>query len=137
MGQQQLLLLVLGMFVVGVGVYFGIYMLENKTRQLHSDLLMSYALQVSSQATIWRAKETPYLGGGGSYENLNIDGMEVLALDEDWPPGYVRITHASKDSLVITAISKHYSDVGVRVHVSGVHIVQTSLSFNGEITFPQ
>ena len=137
MGQQQLLLLVLGMFVVGVGVYFGIYMLENKTRQLHSDLLMSYALQVSSQATIWRAKETPYLGGGGSYENLNIDGMEVLALAEDWPPGYVRITHASKDSLVIAAISKHYSDVGVRVHVSGVHIVQTSLSFNGEITFPQ
>ena len=125
------------MFVVGIGVYFGIHMLETKTRQLHSDLLVSYALQVSSQATIWRSKESHYIGGGGSYEDLNIDGMEVLALDEDWPPGYVKITYASKDSLVITAISKHYQDVGVRVHVSGVHIVQTNISFNGEIRFPE
>ena len=136
MGQQQVLLLVLGMFIVGVGVYFAIYLLEGKTRQLHSDLLVSYAIQVSSQATIWRSRETPFLGGGGSYEDLNIDGMEVLALDEDWPPGFVRITYASKDSLVITAISNHYQEVGVRVHISGVHIVQTKLSFDGDIRFP-
>ena len=125
------------MFIVGIGVYFAIYLLEGKTRQLHSDLLVSYAIQVSAQATIWRSRETPYLGGGGSYEDLNIDGMVVLALDEEWPPGVVRITYASKDSLVITAISNHYMEVGVRVHVSGIHIVQTKLSFEGEIQFPE
>jgi hypothetical protein len=137
MGQQQLLLLVLGMFIVGMAVYFGIFLLEDKTRRLHADLLTSYAIQVSSQATIWRSKESPYLGGGGSYEDLNIDGMEVLALSEDWPPGLVRITYASEDSLVITAISKYYADVGVRVHVSDVHIVQTNIAFDGSITFPE
>ena len=125
------------MFIVGVAVYFGIHLLEGKTRQLHADLLSSYAIQVSSQATIWRMKESQYLGGGESYEDLNIDGMEVLALDEDWPPGVVRITYASRDSLVITAISDHYEEVGVRVHISGVHIVQTSVSFDGSITFPE
>ena len=125
------------MFIVGVAVYFGIHLLEGKTRQLHADLLSSYAIQVSSQATIWRMKESQYLGGGESYEDLNIDGMEVLALDEDWPPGVVRITYASQDSLVITAISNHYEEVGVRVHISGVHIVQTSVSFDGSITFPE
>jgi len=125
------------MFIVGIGVYFGIYLLEGKTRQLHADLLTSYAVQVSSQATIWRSKESPFIGGGGSYEDLNIDGMEVLALDEEWPPGVVRITYASQDSLVITAISNHYAEVGVRVHVSGLHIVQTSISFDGDITFPE
>ena len=123
------------MFIVGVAVYFGIHLLENKTRQLHADLLSSYAIQVSSQATIWRMKESQYLGGGESYANLNIDGMDVLALDEDWPPGVVKITYASQDSLVITAISNHYEEVGVRVHISGVHIVQTSVSFDGAITF--
>ena len=125
------------MFIVGVAVYFGIHLLENKTRQLHADLLSSYAIQVSSQATIWRMKESQYLGGGESYADLNIDGMEVLALDEDWPAGVVRITYASRDSLVITAISDHYEEVGVRVHISGVHIVQTSVSFDGSITFPE
>ena len=125
------------MFIVGVAVYFGIHLLEHKTRQLHADLLSSYAIQVSSQATIWRMKESQYLGGGESYANLNIDGMEVLALDEDWPPGVVRITYASQDSLVITAISNHYAEVGVRVHISGVHIVQTSVSFDGAIRFPE
>ncbi len=135
MGQQQALLLVLAIIIVGVGVFFGIDIMNTKTRQLHADLLMSYAVQVSSQATIWRSKESPFLGGGGSYENLSIDGMKVLALDEEWPPGVVRITFASKDSLVITAMSSHFDDIGVRVHIAGVHIVKTRVSFDGAITF--
>ena len=135
MGQQQVLLLVFGMFIVGIAVYMGIGILESKTRQIHADLLVSYAVQVSSQATAWRTKETQVLGGGRDYSELNIDGMEVLALDEDWPPGMVKITHASTDSLVITGISNHYDDVGVRVHVSGIHIVQTYVAFDGSITF--
>lgn len=137
MGQQQVLFIVLGMFIVSIAVFMGIRLLEDKTRQLHADLLMSYAVQVSSQATIWRSKETPFLGGGGSYEDLSIDGMEILALAENWPPGVVKITHASKDSLVITAVSNQYEEVGVRVHISGVHIVRTSVAFDGSITFPQ
>ncbi len=124
------------MIIVGVAVYFGIYLLEDKTRRLHADLLTSYAVQVTSQATIWRTKESPFIGGGGSYENLNIDGMAVLALTEDWPPGLVRITFANQDSLVITAISKYYREVGVRVHVSDIHIVQTNIAFDGSIRFP-
>lgn len=135
MGQQQVLFIVLGMFIVSIAVYMGIRLLEDKTRQLHADLLMSYAVQVSSQATIWRSKETPFLGGGGSYEDLSIDGMEVLALAEHWPPGVVKITHASKDSLVITAVSNQYAEVGVRIHISGVHIVQTNVAFDGSIFF--
>lgn len=135
MGQQQVLLLVFGMFVVGIAIYMGIDILESKTRQIHADLLMSYAVQVSSQATAWRTKETQLIGGGQDYSELNIDGMEVLALDEDWPPGMVKITYASADSLVITAVSNHYDDVGVRVHVSGIHIVRTSVAFDGTITF--
>lgn len=135
MGQQQVLLLVFGTFVVGIAVYMGIDILETKTRQIHADLLMSYAVQVSSQATVWRTKETQLIGGGRDYSELNIDGMEVLALHEDWPPGVVKITHASRDSLIITGISNHYDDVGVRVHVSGVNIVQTSVAFDGTITF--
>ena len=135
MGQQQVLLLVFGMFVVGIAVYMGIDILENKTRQIHADLLMSYTAQVSSQAIVWRTKETQLIGGGRDYSELNIDGMEVLALDEDWPPGMVKITYASRDSLVITAVSNHYDDVGVRMHVSGVHIVRTSVAFDGTITF--
>ena len=135
MGQQQLLLLVLGTFIVGIAVFMGIDILESKTRQIHADLLMSYAVQVSSQATVWRTKETQLIGGGLSYEELNIDGMEMLALDEDWPPGVVKITHASTDSLVIVGVSNHYDDVGVRVHVSGVHIVRTYVAFDGSITF--
>ena len=137
MGQQQMLLLVFGMFIVGMAVFYGIDLLENRTRRLHADLLMSYAVQVSSQATIWRSKESPFLGGGGSYENLNIDGMDLLALDEEWPPGVVKITYASRDSLVITAVSNHYAEVGVRVHVSGIHIKRTYTAFDGSISFPQ
>ncbi|MFQ5568632.1 MAG: hypothetical protein ACE5G0_03090 [Rhodothermales bacterium] len=135
MGQQQILVLVLGIALVGLAVYTGAEVFMRSKRQQHADLLVSHAVYVASEATTWRSK-SPFLGGGDSYVNLETNGMRKLALADTRPPGIVRITFASRDSLEVTAVSDYYDDIGVRVHVSGATIVKTSVSYNGNITFP-
>ncbi len=62
MGQQQLLLLVLGMIVVGVAVVVGIGTFDRVRTQANADALITESLRIASDIQIWALK--PGMSGG-------------------------------------------------------------------------
>ncbi len=136
MGQQQVLLLVLTIVIVSIAVYIGINFFGDMMRQRHVDLLVNHAVHIASEATTWRSKSTPFLGGGGSYSDLGTDGMEQLLMSEDRLPGTFRITLASGDDLEVTGVSDDFPEIGVRVVVEETDIVDTIIAYDGSISLP-
>ncbi|MEM6785681.1 MAG: hypothetical protein AAF624_18320 [Bacteroidota bacterium] len=86
MGQQQLLLLVLGIVIVGLAVVTGIQAFQENQRKTRQDTTMAYIAEIASKAQLW--KKTPVALGGGdngdpddfmgiSFEKLGYAGSEV------------------------------------------------------------
>jgi hypothetical protein len=70
MGQQQLLLIVLGALIVGIAVYGGLRMMDDINQSNDRDQLMSQMQYIVGEARKFAAKPT-YLGGGeGSLTNF-------------------------------------------------------------------
>ncbi len=136
MGQQQILLLVLGIVIVSIAVYTGIAFFGEMLKQRHVDLLVNHAVHVASEAVTWRIKGTPFLGGGDSYSDLGTDGMAKLLMAPDRVPGTFQITKAIGDDLEVTGVSNDFPEVGVRVVVEEQDIVDTIIAYDGSITLP-
>ena len=136
MGQQQILILVLTIVIVSIAVYIGIDLVDTSVRGKHVDLLVNHTVMVASEAVVWRTKGTPFLGGGGSYSDLDTEGMNQLLMEENRLPGTVQITRATADELEVTAVSDYYPELGVLTRVEGTEIVNTEISYDGSITLP-
>ena len=134
MGQQQLLLIVLGIVIVGVAVVAGIEAAEISFKQHDADALVTRCLHIAQDAVYWKAKADPFEGGNASYEGLSVGGFEKLFLGEETESGAFKIVSATADSLIIIAVSKRFPSLGVRVRVAGEEIVDTDVDYNGGIT---
>lgn len=134
MGQQQLLLLVMGIVIVGFAVMAAFTMGESTMRQSTVDNLVDRNLSIATEAVFWKQKRDPYNGGNASYEGLASDGMQKLFLGEETVVGFFKITGASTDNLEITAVSLRYPELGVRTFVDGYEIVATDIAYDGTIT---
>lgn len=124
MGQQQLLLLVLGIVIVGLAVVVGIQAFSENQKKANADALVNDAIRIASDAQAWKLKPTAFGGGadatkwngltfaqlgyeaasGGGYENLN--GTFSLSGNDQTGP------------LVITAFNSGTSNT-VKVGVYG------------------
>ena len=62
MGQQQLLLLVLGAIVVGLAVIVGIYAFSRNQAKANADAMVNEALRIASDVQAWAIK--PGMAGG-------------------------------------------------------------------------
>jgi hypothetical protein len=63
MGQQQLLLIVLGVLIVGMSIYGGVRIMNDFNQDNDRDQLISQMLSIVSEARKFAARPT-YLGGG-------------------------------------------------------------------------
>ncbi len=135
MGQQQLLLLVLSIVVVSIAVYIGIDMFGKSAQQNHMDSLVGYAVDVASDAIQWREKQSPYLGGGGSFLELNpgTEDLERFLISTNRPPGVLAVDERTENTLVLVGISSSYPEIGVRLRVERFDIVSTEVYQNNEI----
>ena len=79
MGQQQLLLLVLGVVLVGLAVVVGIQAFEENTRKAEFDRLTVEAHRLAATAYAW--KQTPQAMGGGEgvpfYSTITLDRLGI------------------------------------------------------------
>jgi hypothetical protein len=66
-GQQQLLLIVLGVIIVGVAVVVGINIYQANERKAILDSLTTTTLQLATQLMEYYKKPATFGGGGGSY----------------------------------------------------------------------
>lgn len=66
MGQQQLLLLVLGIVIVGLAVVVGIQAFGENQKKTNADALANDGIRIASDAQAWMMKATAFGGGGNS-----------------------------------------------------------------------
>ena len=67
MGQQQLLLIILGVIVVGIAIAVGISMFSSASVQSNKDALINDMNALAADAYQFRIRPTTMGGGGGSY----------------------------------------------------------------------
>ncbi|MDX1418969.1 MAG: hypothetical protein R3181_03285 [Rubricoccaceae bacterium] len=79
MGQQQLLLLVLGIVIVGLAVVVGIQAFGENQKKSNADALVNDAVRIASDAQAWVLKPSAFGGGEGDFSSLDFDDIGYTA----------------------------------------------------------
>lgn len=148
MGQQQLLLLVLGIVIVGLAVVVGIQAFSENQKKANADALVMTAMRIASDAQSWLRKPSQF--GGASLDTngdrrTNFSGLstEISLQGLGYPVngssqysdvnGRYEIT-VNGNNLVISAGSATTSGAGdnnlVCVTVAGVLVEDISTDIN-------
>lgn len=136
MGQQQLLLLVIGVVIVGFATMAAFYMLDNSFKKDEADGLLDRTLAISTQAVSWKSRNDPFAGGNQSYARLAADGadpMEMLSLIDRNVRGTFRIVVVDNETIQVIGESERYPDIGVCTLVEGYKIERSFVRFDGNI----
>jgi hypothetical protein len=137
MGQQQLLLLVIGVIVVALGVLLGIQLFGERFRAEQADNLLNRNVHIAQEAINWRGRAQVFAGGGGGgFDPLAIDGLARLGFEVDDPNGTYAIATASGTTLEIVGVSTRFDGVGAYVRINGNVIDSTAVAFDGTIALP-
>lgn len=96
MGQQQLLLIVLGVIIVGIAVMLGIYLFREQSVENKRDVVMNESLNIGSLALQYFKKARTF--GGGQYTFV---GWQV-PVDLDTTSNGVYTAVVSPTQVVIT-----------------------------------
>lgn len=75
MGQQQLLLIVLGAIIVGIAVVVGINMMGSAADQANIDAVRQDVMHLASSAQQWYQKPVMMGGGGREYSGLDFNSI--------------------------------------------------------------
>ena len=74
MGQQQLLLIVLGIIVVGIAIAISIQLFRQNAIDSKRDILMNESANIASIAIGYYKRPVPFGGGGKSFIGLDVPG---------------------------------------------------------------
>jgi hypothetical protein len=77
MGQQQLLLIILGVIIVGIAVAVGITMFQDNAISANKDAVINDLVQLAAKAQQHYRKPTSLGGGGNSYTGIDSAGSLV------------------------------------------------------------
>ena len=75
MGQQQLLLLVLGIVIVGLAVVVGIQAFGENQKKANSDAIVNDGVRIASDAQAWVLKPNAFGGGNGIPTNATLAAL--------------------------------------------------------------
>ncbi len=133
MGQQQLLLLVLAVVLVGIAVVASWPFINRAVQQDDSDGLLDRAMSIATYAVQWKSTMDPFNGGNASYAALKEGGVARLSMDAENARGFFAITDATDETLEITGVSRRYPKNGVRVWVRQYAIDSSRVVYDGSI----
>ncbi|MFZ1292464.1 MAG: hypothetical protein WAR79_20405 [Melioribacteraceae bacterium] len=102
MGQQQLLLIVLGVIIVGIAVVVGINVFTASSKNANRDAVIADLTTLAAMAQQYYRKPTAMGGGGNSFVNWDVPSSLVRTanMSED-----VTIDAQTQDGLTLTATS--------------------------------
>ena len=113
MGQQQLLLIVLSVIIVGIAVVVGINMFGASAASANLEAVTNDLLNLSAMAQQYYVKPASMGGGGNSFTGLtaNEAGIKILTSKPGNDNGVYTITTAGTDSnVVIQGVGKQDGD---------------------------
>jgi len=132
MGQQQLLLLTMGIVIAALAVITGIVAFQEKMKQSEMNHIIDRNLHIASSAAFWKTKRDPFAGGNASYEGLGENGLARLNLEPETHHAIYEITDATRTRVIITGVSTRFPDIGARTYVTQYSVDSTEVSFIGE-----
>ena len=98
MGQQQILLIVLGIIVVGIAVILGITLFKTSAVEAKRDNMMNEAFNLASMAQQYYQRPKSLMGGGREFTSWEIPG----ALTVTASGRYEALVEA--DQIIITGV---------------------------------
>lgn len=128
MGQQQLLLLVLGIVIVGLAVVVGIQAFSENSKKANMDNLVLEAMDIATSAQTWMLKPSIYGGGNNSclttcdwssvtFTNLGLNATSGVYSTLN---GEVELDGSAGTELVVTATNTSNNNQVV-ITVSGTN----------------
>jgi hypothetical protein len=75
MGQQQILLLVVGIVIVAIATVVGLSAFGENRRKAAADELVTVGTRVASEATAWVLRHPTFGGGGNDPSGLSFDAL--------------------------------------------------------------
>lgn len=75
MGQQQLLLLVLGIVIVGLAVVVGIQAFGENQKKANADAIVNDVIRIASDAQAWSLKPKAFGGGDGAFTGVTFEKL--------------------------------------------------------------
>lgn len=131
MGQQQLLLIILGAIIVAIAVVVGLNLMSSASNQANLDAVRQDLLTIASSAQGWYGKPTMMEGGGNTFnagDNNGIDFGEISfpadsidATQGQWAEnqnGRYTINSVSQDSFVVDAVPSSDATVTIRATIT-------------------
>lgn len=119
MGQQQLLLLVLGIVVVGIAIVIGVNAYSENNISANFDALLQDAMRIATDAQTWKTKPELFAGSPDSTKPDTDDFLGVNFAQMSYTGALV-----SEASLCYSNINGQY---GMIPTVTGLTIVATSV----------
>lgn len=107
MGQQQLLLLVLGIVVVALAITSGFFIFEENIKKSNAEALVSDAINVATAAQAWKVRPPTFGGQPGSPRNNPMDfsgfSFPSISLESPHvtPNGVFTITADSRGLVIV------------------------------------
>lgn len=121
MGQQQLLLIVLGVIIVGISVVLGIALFQNSSVENKRDVVINESVNIASLALQYYKKAKVF--GGGQYSFYGWDIPDNLRQTSNGQYSAL----VSEDSVIITGIGNEFVSSGTLIKVettvskAGIH----------------
>ena len=145
MGQQQLLLIVLGVIIVGIAIAVGISMFKSNAQSSNRDQVINDLNNLAAKAQQYYRKPTSMAGGGQSFylfgvgsglsatDTVNANGSYYFGPDSTTAASGVRtqITTANEQNLYIYGVG---TEAGNSASVAGgkvaaiVHVTQNGVT---------
>jgi hypothetical protein len=100
MGQQQLLLIILGVIIVGIAIAVGLSLFSAQSIQANKDAIINDLNNIAAHAYQFKIRPSSMGGGQGSYSGYSIPSK--MASNEN--AGYT-VTSATATTVAITATS--------------------------------
>lgn len=114
MGQQQLLLIILGVIVVGIAIAVGISMFSSGSVQSNKDAIVNDLNNLAANAYQHKIRPSSMGGGAGVYDNSKSGtAWSVPAKLDTTENGYYTASSVGANSVTLVATSASYTGATV------------------------
>jgi len=117
MGQQQLLLIILGVIIVGVAIAVGISMFSGQSVASNRDAIITDLATLGADAYQFKIRPSSMGGGNGTFAGYAISTTGALGSSN--PNATYAVTTQTATQLVLTATSKQVNGATVTVTYDG------------------
>jgi Tfp pilus assembly protein PilE len=131
MGQQQLLLIILGVIVVGIAVAVGITMFTDNAQSANRDAVINDLVNLASRAQQFYRRPTALGGGQGDFSLLTADaaGLAKLTAKPSNANGTYKIATAGNTTEVVL------NGVGTEKGMDGSGLIDVDMHVLADSTY--